>query len=141
MHRFFLSLADVFLGYWIALVSNYLLPLQLLLGIYHIFFYYAEFIKLCTVLLCLQFVALWHKTMFIVDILSNMSNIIKYYKAWHFPFKNSSCWSSYSKSWFANVLVTPSAVPIHFRVLFMVGYLPVSEKEENKKQSIEQKPF
>lgn len=77
MHRFLLILADVFLGYWVALFSKRFLPLQLLLGPYH-FLYYVEFIKLCSVAFSAVSGCLWHEAMFVVAILSSMSNIIKY---------------------------------------------------------------
>lgn len=54
---FFFSVADVFLGYWIILVSKCSLPLQMLLELYQFFLCYTKFIKLCALLLCLQFVA------------------------------------------------------------------------------------
>lgn len=69
---------------------------------------------------------LWHKTVFVVDILSNIK------KAWHFCFKNSNCWSSYSKFWPANVQVIPIVFPISFHAPFMVRHLPKIENQSNK---------
>lgn len=88
LHRFFLSVADVFLGYWIILVSKCLLPLLMLLKLYLFFLCYTKFIKLCSIALSAVCGCLWHTTMFIVDILSNMSNIIQYKESMTFFFQN-----------------------------------------------------
>lgn len=90
------------------------LPLQLLLGSGH-FLCYVEFVKVCAILLCLQSGCVWHNAVLIVDILASMSNVIKYIlkkKAWHFSIKKSVAVEVTTQLWLANVLITPTAVPI-----------------------------
>jgi len=57
------------------------------------------------------------------------SNIIKYKESMTFFFQEIVAVEVPTQSRIANVLVTPNAVPICFHGPFIIGYLPIPEKE------------
>lgn len=73
LHRFLFSVADVFLGYWIILVSKCSLPLQMRLELYQFFLCYTKFISVFCCFVC----SLW---LFVAQNYVYSRHIIQYVK-------------------------------------------------------------
>lgn len=115
LHRTFLILANPFLGYWGALFLNVLTitaaARNLTLLVIHQIHQSVCHIALSAVWLCVaqRYVYSRH----IIKYVKYYQIYIKKKKSMTFFYqKECSCWSYYSKLWLANVLITPTVVPI-----------------------------